>query len=135
MGGSLDEVIKRLKAYAEAGADALMPMPYGAEEGKKVSDAIPDTPLMWFSGLGPFAENAPESTTDELKEIGYLIVTYPILGLVRSIETLESVYSGLKKNGIAEVDNLTERYERIMELIDAPAFYEIEARTTEKDQA
>ena len=135
VGGSLDEVIRRMQLYAEAGADAVMPMPYGAEEGKKVADAITDTPLMWFSGLGPFAENAPESTIDELKEIGYQIVTYPILGLVRSIETLEAVYSGLKKNGIADVENLTERYERIMELIDAPAFYEIETRTTERDQA
>ena len=133
--GSLDEVITRLQAYADAGADALMPMPYGAEEGKQVADAIPGTPLMWFSGLGPFAKDAPEITTDELKEIGYLIVTYPVLGLVRAIEALEEVYAGLKKNGIADVSRLTERYERIMGLIEAPSFYEIEARTTEREHA
>jgi len=132
VGGSLEEVIRRLQAYAAAGADAVMPMPYGAEEGKQVADAITDTPLMWFSGLGPFAHGAPEVTTDELERIGYQIVTYPILGLVRAIEALEEVYAGLKRNGIAETERLAERYERIMELIEAPSFYEIEARTTER---
>ena len=135
VGGSLEEVIRRLQAYAAAGADAVMPMPYGAEEGKQVADAITDTPLMWFSGLGPFAHGAPEVTTDELERIGYQIVTYPIIGLVRAIEALEEVYAGLKRNGIAETERLAERYERIMELIEAPSFYEIEARTTERDHA
>ena len=132
VGGSLEEVIRRLRAYAAAGADAVMPMPYGAEEGRRVAEAIPGTPLMWFSGLGPFAHGAAEVTTDELERIGYQIVTYPILGLVRAVEALEGVYAGLKSNGIAETERLAERYERIMELIDAPAFYEIEAHTTER---
>ena len=131
-GGSLDEVIKRLQAYAEAGADAVMPMPYGAEEGKKVADAIPNTPLMWFAGAGSFAEGAAEVHVDELKDIGYQIVAFPIIGLVRAIEAVYGLYAGIRENGIVNSEGLDEGYERILELIEAPAFYEIEARTTEQ---
>ncbi len=132
VGGSLDEVIRRLQLYAEAGADAVMPMPYGGEEGKKVADAITDTPLMWFSGAGSFAEGAAELHVDELMKIGYQIVAYPIAGLVRSIEAVHELYAGMKADGLVEYPGLDEGYERIMQLIEAPAFYEIEARTTEK---
>ena len=131
-GGSLDEVIRRLRAYAEAGADAVMPMPYGAEEGKKVADAIPNTPLMWFAGAGSFAEGAAEVHVDELKDIGYQIVAFPIIGLVRAIEAVYGLYAGIRENGIVNSEGLDEGYERILELIEAPAFYEIEARTTEQ---
>ena len=131
-GGSLDEVIRRLQAYAEAGADAVMPMPYGAEEGKKVADAIPNTPLMWFAGAGSFAEGAAEVHVDELKDIGYQIVAFPIIGLVRAIEAVYGLYAGIRENGIVNSEGLDEGYERILELIEAPAFYEIEARTTEQ---
>ena len=132
-GGSLDEVIRRLRAYAEAGADAVMPMPYGAEEGKKVADAIPNTPLMWFAGAGSFAEGAAEVHVDELKDIGYQIVAFPIIGLVRAIEAVYGLYAGIRENGIVNSEGLDEGYARILELIEAPAFYEIEARTTEME--
>lgn len=134
VGGSLEETISRLQAYAEAGADAVMPMPRGAEEGRQVVSAIPDTPLMWFSANGSFSAGAAEVHVDELRKIGYQIVTYPILGLVHAINSMHALYGELKENGTANVETLDAGYDRIMELIDAPAFYEIEARTTEKQQ-
>ena len=107
-------------------------MPYGAEEGKRVADAIPDTPLMWFAGAGSFGEGAAEIHVNELKQIGYQIVAFPIVGLVRSIEAVYGLFAEIKANGLVEFDGLDVGYERILELIEAPAFYEIEARTTEQ---
>ena len=131
VGGSLDEVIARLQAYAEAGADVLMPMPNGLDEGRQVAQAIQTTPLMWFAGLGAFAPG-DEVHYEELGKLGYQIVTYPIIGLVRAIDAVVRLYSGLKENGVVDVTKLDEGYERIMDLIDAPFFYDMEASTTER---
>jgi 2-methylisocitrate lyase-like PEP mutase family enzyme len=134
VGGSLDEVIERLQAYAEAGADVLMPMPHGLEEARRVHEAIPGTPLHWFAGMGRFAEG-DEIPIDTLNDLNYLIVTYPIIGIVRAIDAVHALYSELKERGVVSVQDLDEGYERIMRLIDAPRFYDIEAHTTEGDAA
>jgi 2-methylisocitrate lyase-like PEP mutase family enzyme len=131
VGGSLAETIERLQAYAEAGADVLMPMPNGLDEGREVARAIPTTPLMWFAGLGKFAPG-DEVHVDTLKELGYLIVTYPIIGLCRALDAVHQLYAPLRERGVVDVDRLDEAYERIMRLIDAPFYYELEAQTTER---
>jgi 2-methylisocitrate lyase-like PEP mutase family enzyme len=133
-GGSLEQVIERSKAYVEAGADALMPMPHGREEAKIVRDAIPDVPMVWVAALGRFAEG-DEVPLAELKEIGYQIVVFGVIGICNAIEAVVDLYSGLKQNGVVDVDELDEQYERIMQLVDAPFFYELEERTTQRTGA
>lgn len=128
-GGSLDEVIARSRAYAAAGADALMPMPNGHEEAKIIRDAIPDVPMVWVGALGRFAEG-DEVPLLELKKIGYQIVLFGVVGICRAIDAVVRLYSGLKENGVIDVTDLDPQYERIMQLIDAPFFYDLEARTT-----
>jgi 2,3-dimethylmalate lyase len=129
-GGSLDEVITRSKAYAEAGADALMPMPNGREEAKIVRDAIPDIPMVWVGALGRFSEG-DEVPLDELREIGYQIVLFGVIGICRALDAVVQLYSGLKEQGVVDVTDLDDKYERIMQLIHAPSFYEIEERSTD----
>jgi len=130
-GGSLDEVIDRLGAYREAGADVLMPQAYGGDEAAKVHAALGDAPLFWFGGVGRFG-GGDEVHLDELKRLNYLIVAYSIIGLCRAIDAVVRLYGGLRDNGVADTEGLDDRYERIMQLIDAHSFYEIEARTTER---
>jgi 2-methylisocitrate lyase-like PEP mutase family enzyme len=130
VGGSLEETIERLDAYADAGADVLMPMPNGLDEGREVARAITAKPLMWFAGLGRFAPG-DEVHVNTLKELRYLIVTYPIIGLCRALAAVYELYAPLRERGIVDVDGLDEAYERIMRLIDAPFYYDLEARTTE----
>jgi methylisocitrate lyase len=132
VGGSIEETIERLQAYADAGADALMPMPHGLDEARQVHEAIPNTPLHWFAALGRFAEGE-EVPLETLHELNYLIVTYPIIGLVRAIDAIYALYGELKERGVVSVDGLDEGYERIMRLVDAPFFYDMEARTTEHE--
>jgi len=133
-GGSLDEVIERSRAYVEAGADALMPMPNGREEAEIVRDAIPDVPMVWVAALGRFAEG-DEVPLAELKAIGYQIVVFGVIGICNAIEAVVDLYSGLMRDGVVDVDELDEQYERIMQLIDAPFFYDLEARSTERTGA
>jgi 2,3-dimethylmalate lyase len=132
--GGVAETVERLHAYAEAGADVLMPMANGIEEARRVHEAFPNVPLFWGAGMGRFAEG-DEIRVDTLRELNYLIVTYPIIGLVRAIDAIYDLYSELKERGVVSVDGLDEGYERIMRLIDAPYYYDMEARTTEKEWA
>jgi 2,3-dimethylmalate lyase len=129
-GGSLDEVIDRLGAYREAGADVLMPQAYGGYEAAKVHEALGDAPLFWFGGVGRFGGD--EVHLDELKRLNYLMVAYSITGICLAIDAVVQLYGGLRDNGVVDTEGLDDRYERIMQLIDAHAFYEIEARTTER---
>jgi 2-methylisocitrate lyase-like PEP mutase family enzyme len=124
-GGSIDEVIDRLGAYREAGADVLMPQVYGRDEARIVHEAFPDIPLFWFGGVGRFG-GADEVPLDVLHELGYQIAAYSIIGLCRAINTVVELYSELKTTGLVNVDDLDEQYERVMQLVDAPFFYAME---------
>ena len=130
--GGVEDTIDRLHAYAEAGADVLMPMANGIEEARAVHAAFPAVPLFWGAGMGRFA-HGDEIHLDTLHELNYLIVTYPIVGLVRAIDAIYALYGELKERGVVSVDGLDEGYERIMRLVDAPFFYDMEARTTERE--
>lgn len=130
VGGSLEETIERMQAYAEAGADVVMPMVHGLGEAQAVHDALPGTPLHWFAAMGRFAEGE-EIPIETLAELNYLIVTYPIIGICRAIDAVVEVYTGLKETGVANVEGVEDQYDRIMRLIDAPFFYDIESKTTE----
>lgn len=127
-GGSVDEVIERLGAYREAGADVLMPQVYGEDEARAVHDAFPDTPLFWFAGVGRFG-GAEEVPLDVLHRLGYQIAAYSIIGLCRAIQAIVDLYSELAETGRVNVDDLDDQYERVMELIDAPYYYALEERS------
>jgi 2,3-dimethylmalate lyase len=128
LGGSVEEVIERLGGYLEAGADVLMPQVYGREEARAVHEAFPDVPLFWFGGVGRFG-GSEEIPLDALHEMGYQISAYSITGLCRAINAVVELYSPLKTTGLVDVDGLDEQYERIMQLVDAPVFYDIEEKS------
>jgi 2-methylisocitrate lyase-like PEP mutase family enzyme len=131
VGESLDELVTRLTAYAEAGADILMPMPNNREEAEYLRSVLPTVPLFWTAGMGRFADGE-EVHLDDLKELGYQVVVYPLVGIVRAVEGFRHVFQRLKEVGVVDVTALDEGYEHILELIDAPTFYDIENRTTQR---
>ena len=143
-GGSLDAAIERLGAYREAGADALMPMPHGREEAKRVRDAFPDTPLVWIAGLGKlvpatWATSDPEAgeelSVDELKELGYDLVLFGVVGLVRAVMSVLDAYTKLRDRGVVDVEGLDQDYPRVLELLDSSLYYDIEAAQLQQDPA
>jgi 2-methylisocitrate lyase-like PEP mutase family enzyme len=124
-GGSLEQAIERLRAYREAGADMVMPMPHGREEAEQVRNALPDTPLMWFGGMGSYAPG-DEVHIDVLKELGYQLVAYPVVGHVRAINAIASLYVGLRESGVVDVEGLDDGTTFINGLIGVPEYYDIE---------
>jgi 2-methylisocitrate lyase-like PEP mutase family enzyme len=131
LGGTLDDAIARSQAYADAGADVLMPMPHGREEAIYVRDAIDGVPMLWVAALGRFAEGA-EVPLSELAEIGYQMVVFGVIGICEAIDAIVRLYTGLRDTGVVDVTDLDEKYERVMQLVDAPRHYELEAQTTEQ---
>src|SRR5262249_6595304 len=104
-GGSLDEVIARMRAYAEAGADVLRPMPYCRVEARRGPQAVPGVPMVWLGALGRFAEGA-EIPLGELKELGYQLVLYSTIGLCRAIDAVAGFCAELKEHGVVDVERL-----------------------------
>jgi 2-methylisocitrate lyase-like PEP mutase family enzyme len=129
--GSLDEVIDRMRAYVEAGADALMPMPNGREEAERVREAIPDIPMVWVGGLGRRFGDGTELSLDALKGIGYEIVVFGVIGICQAICGITQLYAGLSQTGVIDTSAVDDEYDRIMHLVDAPFFYGVEAASTE----
>ncbi len=143
-GGSLDAAIERLAAYREVGADALMPMPHGRAEARLVREAFPDTPLVWIAGLGKlvpptWATSDPDAGeelhVDELMELGYQIVMYGVVGIVRALGSVIEAYAELKETGVVNVDEIDVGYKRVLELLEAPLYYDIEAAEIERSEA
>ena len=68
-----------------------------------------------------------EVPVDELSELGYQLVLFGVVGLVRAVMSLIDVYTDLKERGVVDVDELDQGYARVLELVDAPRYYDIEA--------
>lgn len=129
-GASPDEVLERLAMYSEAGADVIMTLVSSLEEAKQVREAIPDKPLLWTAGLRHL--DGDEVHVDVLKELGFQIVIYPLVGLVSAIDAVVTVYEALMKNGVVDVADFNAGYQRIMELGGSTFFSEIEERDPER---
>src|SRR5262249_37733752 len=46
--GGFDETLRRAEAYANLGADAILPIVFDFEQARKVRDEIPEIPLVWL---------------------------------------------------------------------------------------
>ncbi len=92
----LDEALKRAEAFAEAGADILfVEAPESVDEMEKITSAF-DQPLMANMVEGG---KTPVLSTDELKNLGYQIAIFPVLGFLAAGQALTSAYKGLQQTG------------------------------------
>jgi 2-methylisocitrate lyase-like PEP mutase family enzyme len=92
----------------------------------RVREAIPEKPLLWTAGLGH--QGGDEIHVDTLKEMGFQIVIYPLVGLVSAMNAVTKLYKRLAQNGVVDLTDFKDGYERIMELSGATFFSEIEER-------
>lgn len=120
----LDEAIRRGKAFAKAGADAVfVEAPQSDAEMKRIRKEIAGVPL-----VANMVENGktPLRKAKDLKKSGFQIVVTPVCGLLAAAKALEGVYGTLAKNGVTtafaknmitfqamnELTGLPERYRR-----------------------
>ena len=94
----LDEAVRRARAYAEAGADAVfVEAPESIEEMTAVRAALPPhVPL-----VANMVEQGktPVRTAAELGAAGYGLVVVPVAGLLASAHALRDVYRALSNDG------------------------------------
>ncbi|MAI91272.1 isocitrate lyase/PEP mutase family protein [Ponticaulis sp.] len=99
----LDGVLRRLDAYAEAGADILFPEALASEdEMVKVCERF-DLPLMINMANGG---STPMMTAREIEEIGYSIAIFPSLTSLVAARAMEDALRTLKETGNGDPDEI-----------------------------
>ena len=107
----------------------LVPELDGAAEAAR---RFPDSPLVYISGGGKFAEGDPPAA--HLGSLGYQLVLYPDLPIADAVMAVDRFCRELKETGnvsYRQADHLAAR-KTIFETIGLPEAWEIEARTTER---
>ena len=92
----LDGVLRRLDAYAEAGADILFPEALASEEEMEKACAAFDLPLMVNMANGG---STPMLHASALKAMGYSIAIFPSLTSLVAARAMENALLVLKENG------------------------------------
>jgi len=127
VGGSLKEAIRRCQAFAEAGADVIMPSgsAMDTEELKIVRREVPNVPILGVS--------APSRKVAE--EIGVQIVLHALASALVAADAVMDFYRKFMETGELEMfptSHLREVATKIQELIGLPGYYKVEEATTEK---
>ena len=130
--GSWDEAAHRAQALVEAGVDVLMPLCRTVEEMRIFQRLYPNpsVPMLTTTYF-----NGP--TVEELRQLGYQIIIYPLATIVASVAAVMDLYAGLKETGVCRYDmeQANAVREEIKEAIDLPRYYQIEDATTEAGTA
>jgi carboxyvinyl-carboxyphosphonate phosphorylmutase len=96
-----DEAMRRLEAYAEAGADVLFyEAPASVEEMADAARRF-DTPLMANMVEGGAT---PVLTPAELEALGFQVAIFPASGFLAATEALSRVYAALRETGASTAD-------------------------------
>jgi len=92
----LDSALLRARSYREAGADILfIEGPQSQEEVARVAHAFPDVPLLfnWAEG-----GKTPPTPFEELKELGYRIVIFPISALLAAMRAVRDTMARIRQD-------------------------------------
>jgi len=93
----LDSALRRARAYREAGADVLfIEAPQNEEEVTQIARAFPSVPLLfnWAEG-----GKTPPMRLEQLKELGYRIVIFPISALLVAAKAIQALLSEIQARG------------------------------------
>jgi 2-methylisocitrate lyase-like PEP mutase family enzyme len=92
----LDGTMRRLEAYAKAGADILFPEALASEEEMRQACAAFDRPVMANMADGGLTPILPAKV---LKDIGYAFAIYPAMTSLIAAAAMESALTALKETG------------------------------------
>jgi 2-methylisocitrate lyase-like PEP mutase family enzyme len=102
-GEGMDGVLRRLEAYAKAGADVVFPEALTSEEEMRLACESFDVPVMANMANGGLS---PVPRADVLADIGYAYAIYPSLTSLVAAAAMEQALVGLKQQGIGEPEGL-----------------------------
>ncbi|MCZ6894551.1 MAG: isocitrate lyase/PEP mutase family protein [Gammaproteobacteria bacterium] len=93
----LDEALRRVEAYAEAGADILfVESPESLAELEKIGASL-DAPLL--ANMVPGGGRTPEVSAEQLQQFGFNVVIYPGVGFCAASHAVGTAFSYLKEHG------------------------------------
>lgn len=119
----LDEAIERAKRYLDAGADWIFPEALAdAGEFEKFADTI-DAPLV--ANMTEFGQS-PLLTLDELADLGYAAVLYPVTLLRTALKAVEAALAVIAAEGTQS--ELLDLMQSRQELYDLIGYSDYEAR-------
>lgn len=122
----LDEAIERAKRYLDAGADWIFPEALAnQQEFERFSEAI-DAPLV--ANMTEFGQS-PLLTLDELADLGYAAVLYPVTLLRTAMKAVEAALAVIAAEGSQK--DLLDLMQSRQELYDLIGYSDYEARDRE----
>ena len=95
----MDGMLRRLEAYAKAGADIIFPEALTSEEEMRVACSTFDQPVMANMANGGLT---PVLKADVLRELGYAFAIYPSLTSLVAASAIETALIRLRDNGDGE---------------------------------
>lgn len=96
----LDDCIRRLEAYRDAGADWLFPEALASrEEFRKVGDALEGTPLL--ANMTEFGVS-PLVSIPDLADLGFSAVLYPVTLMRLAMKAMEAGLAIIASEGTQE---------------------------------
>jgi methylisocitrate lyase len=128
--GSRDELVRRGNFLRDLGVDAVLPR--GVRQKADLAffrQAVPDVPLMVIAG-------ADDISVQEYADLGYQIIIYATTPIVITVNALLAAYQQLKDTGLLNLSarQVADIRTQLEALIDLPAYYQIEAETTERQR-
>jgi len=122
----VDEAMRRLEAYASAGADILFfEAPQSEEEMRQACEAF-DLPMMANMANGGATPILP---AEVLKEIGYAFAIYPAMTGLVAAASMEKALRHLKATGVSQAADIDMfDFREFCELIGFPEIWEFEKR-------
>jgi methylisocitrate lyase len=105
-----DRAVERARLYLKAGADGIFPEALQSiEEFREFHEKVPGILLANMTEFG----KSPLLNAEELKDLGYRIVIFPLTGFRAYLKTIDGIYSEIKNKGTQRdiMDSLMTRAE------------------------
>jgi 2-methylisocitrate lyase-like PEP mutase family enzyme len=131
----LDDAIKRARAFAKLGVDAVfVEAPQSEAELAEIPRALPNVPLLVNVFKGG---KTPMLPTEKLQKLGYRIAIYPSETQRAAIYAMRQVLGLLKRDGTTEaMDEILTTFKERDKVVDLDGWQELEKQyltvTTEK---
>ena len=123
----LEEAIRRGRMYRDAGADVVfVEAPGSVDELRAVKQAIPDAPL--FANMIEGGKT-PLLSYQELQDLGYKMVVFPLSALLAATKAIAEVYAELfRSKTTAAVADRLEGFEEFERIVGVPELRAMEER-------
>lgn len=121
----IDEAIKRVNAYHEAGADFVLIDAPGGDELKRIAESI-KAPIMVNMVEGG---KTPILTKKELKNLGFSLICYPTVALFAAVYHMKEVLGDLMREGTSKnISAKLETFKDYTSLVGLPMLQELEKK-------